>query len=113
MKTMMTAAVFALGAAMPAFAASITIEFTPDDGSDAVAMTFDDQTDEATMPDGTTAPYTWDEATATICSTPPGAEGEVCATFEGGAQEPSVGLTTAYTTSIGGGGMAVITAMAE
>ena len=113
MKTTLTAAAFLLGASMPAFAQTMTIEFAPDDGSDALAITFDQSNGKATMPDGSVQDYTWDEATATICSTPPEAEGEVCATFADGASEPSIGLTSAYTTNVGGAGSATITAMSE
>lgn len=113
MKTMITAAAFLAGAALPAMAQTMTIEFTPDDGSDPLAITFDQANGMATMPDESVVPFTWDEAAATLCSTPPGAEEEVCATFADGATEPTIGVTSAYTTNAGGAGSAVITAMSE
>lgn len=113
MKTIITGAAFLIGASLPAFAQTMTIEFTPDDGSDPLAITFDQSNGKATMPDGSVQDYTWDEATATICSTPPGADSEVCATFTDGPQEPAIGVTSAYTSTTGGAGSATITAMSE
>ncbi len=112
MKTIITATAFAIAAALPATAATITIEFAPDDGSEPAAFTFDDATGMSTGPDGSTSPFTWDEDTATLCGTDP--EGsEVCATFTDNSAEPAVGVTSPYTLSTGGGGTATITAMSE
>jgi len=112
MKAIITAAAFALAAGTPALAASITIEFTPDDGGEATSFTFDDATGMATGPDGSSASYTWDEESSTICGTDP--EGsEVCATFTETGVEPAVGVSSPYTLNTGGGGTATITAMEE
>jgi len=112
MKTIITAASFALAAASPAFAAKITIEFAPEDGSPAASWTFDDATMTATAPDGTTGPYTYDEEAATICGTDPNGD-EVCATFTDTGVEPAVGVSSPYTMNAGPGGVATITAMEE
>ena len=97
--------------AMPAMAGTMTISFANEDGTTQV-MTFDDSTNTATVEgvDGSFA-YTWDAEAGKLCGNPTG-EGEVCATFAEKA-EPSVGATSAYTTSEGASGTATITAMSE
>ena len=112
MKTTLVAAALSIGMAAPAFAAKVTIEFVPDDGSPAAAWTFDDATMTATAPDGTTGPYTWDEEAGTLCGTDPDGN-EVCATFTDTSMAPAVGVSSAYTMSAGPGGTATITAIEE
>ncbi len=92
--------------ATAASAAVTTIEYTLADG-DKVTIAYDDATSTATTNgDAATArPYTWDEATSTVCSAD--AEGkEVCATFENAGQE--AGHTTAFSTNDGRSGSATI-----
>ncbi|MEO0882043.1 MAG: hypothetical protein AAFY34_04875 [Pseudomonadota bacterium] len=106
-KLIAVSAVLAFAAA-PAFATKTTIEFVPDDGP-TVVMTFDDETNMATDGDGNTIPYTYDEASATICGQSP--DGEICATFADTGTEPAVGVSSAYTTNTGTTGTATITAI--
>ncbi|MEO1476596.1 MAG: hypothetical protein AAFS13_09460 [Pseudomonadota bacterium] len=106
-KLIAASAVFALTAA-PAFATKTTIEFVPDEG-ETVVMTFDDEAGTATDGAGNTMPYTYDEASATICGQSP--DGEICATFADTGTEPAVGVSSAYTTNTGSGGTATITAI--
>ena len=100
--------------ALPALAATITIEFVPDEG-DAATWTLDDETGMATGPDGVTGTYTWDEDTMTLCGEMEGeAPEELCTTFEdASASAPAVGETARYTTNTGDSGMATIVAMEE
>ncbi len=101
----------ALGAALffatSAFADVITIKFEPA-GGDAISFAFDTEANTSTnLATGDTGPYTFDEASNTICgSGPDGAE--VCATFEGPSAEPTVGQSGPYTTNTGTAGTATI-----
>lgn len=106
-KLIAVSAAFAFVAA-PAFATKTTIEFASDDGP-VVTMTFDDETGMATDAAGNSIPYTYDEASATICGQSP--DGEICATFADTETEPAVGVSSAYTTNDGGTGTATITAI--
>lgn len=108
MKKMIAVSATLAFVAAPAFATKTTIEFVPDDG-ETVVMTFDDETGMATDAAGTSMPYTYDEATATICGQSP--DGEICATFTDSDKEPAVGVSSAYTTNTGSAGTATITAI--
>lgn len=110
MKKTISVALVALALATPAFAASMTMSFASDDGT-TVTMTFDGEGTATVEGQEGSFPYTWDEETRELCGDATG-EGEVCATFAE-AGEPSVGQTSAYTTSDGGSGTATITAMSE
>ncbi|MEQ9504784.1 MAG: hypothetical protein RLO80_00835 [Hyphomonas sp.] len=104
-KTLMLAALV-LGA-LPAFAATTTVEFTPAEGGALVAVFSDDGT--VSFNGSEAVPYTMDQEASTICSSVNGAEN--CATFETWGNE--VGHVTPYTTSQGSSGTATITAMTE
>jgi len=94
--------------ATPAFATVTTIEFKPNDGSEAVTIAFDDTSGTSTIVgSGESGAYTYDEATGTVCGTD--AEGqEICATFENPSAEPKAGDTANYTTSTGAAGVATV-----
>ena len=111
MKKLIALSAAAAALAMPAMAGTMTISFANDSG-ETVVMTFDDETNTATVEgqDGSFA-YTWDAEANKLCGDATG-EGEVCATFAETA-EPAVGVASAYTTSDGGSGTATITAMSE
>lgn len=100
--------------ALPAQAATVTIEFVPDEG-EAATWTFDDETGLATGPDGMTGAYTWSEDTMTLCGEIEGEDPEtLCATFEDASSDtPAVGETARYTTNTGDSGTATIVAMEE
>jgi len=89
------------------FANVITIKFEQA-GGEAVSFAFDTEANTSTnLATGEAGPYTFDEATNTICgSGPDGAE--VCATFEGPTAEPTVGQSGPYTTNAGTGGTATV-----
>lgn len=106
MKSILALAALAL-AAMPAMAATTTVEFTPAEGDKLVAVFADDGT--VSFNGGAAVPYTMDEAGKTICSSVNGADN--CATFETWGTD--VGHVTPYTTSQGGGGTATVTAKTE
>ncbi|MGF1544410.1 MAG: hypothetical protein ACFB00_07925 [Parvularculaceae bacterium] len=96
----------------PAFAGSTTVEYTDTEGEKQVWTFNDDLT--ATGPDGLSATYTWDEASKTLCaeiaSTDGGEPTEACVTYEAFTSASTVGDASAYTTSTGKSGTAVITA---
>lgn len=106
MKTTFVLAALAVFA-MPAFAASTTVEFASVDGATLVAVFSDDGT--VSFNGGEAVAYTMDEAASTICSSVNGADN--CATFD--TWGDSVGHTTPYTTSLGSSGTATITAKTE
>ncbi|MEZ5946445.1 MAG: hypothetical protein R3C13_04600 [Hyphomonas sp.] len=91
-------------AALPAFAASTTVEFAAADGTTSVVVFNDDGT--ATMDGGDPITYTMDEDTKTVCGATP--DGELCATFDELGDE--VGFSTGYTNTAGVTGTATITA---
>ena len=101
----------ALAAAATLFATAAsatvtTIEYTLADDQ-KVTIAYDDVTSTATTNgDAATArPYTWDEATSTVCSAD--ADGkEVCATFEEAGDQ--AGHTTGFSTNDGRSGTATI-----
>lgn len=106
MKTSFALATLAVFA-MPAFAASTTVEFASVDGSTLVAVFSDDGT--VSFNGGDAVAYTMDETESTICSSVNGTDN--CATFE--TWGDTVGHATPYTTSLGSSGVATITAKTE
>lgn len=95
----------ALFFASAAQAAVTTIEYTPAEG-DAITIAYDDASGTATnAATGTSSPYKWDEASATVCSSATDGN-EVCVTFENAGSE--AGHTTAFTTNDGRSGTAKI-----
>ena len=95
--------------ATAAHAAVTTVEYSGPDGN--VTVAYDDATSTATVVggenDGAAAPYTFDQASNTICSSD--AEGkEVCVTFDGNGEEPKAGDTASFTTNDGRSGTATI-----
>ncbi len=106
MKTSLILAAFALSA-LPAMAATTTVEFAPAEGDKLVAVFADDGT--VSFNGGAAVPYTMDEAGKTICSSVNGADN--CATFETWGTD--VGHVTPYTTSLGSSGTATVTAKTE
>jgi hypothetical protein len=105
MKTFAFAAfVAALALAGPAFAQKTTVKYAITDGPEYV-VTYDSTAGMATLGDKS-APYTFDQATKTLCSASPDGTGEVCVTF---AEVQFVaGHTTAFTTSTGRAGTATV-----
>ena len=96
--------------ATAAHAAVTTVEYTGSDGA-SVTIAYDDATTTATViggeNDGAAGPYTFDEASNTICSND--AEGkEVCVSFDGTGDEPKVGDTASFTTNDGRSGTAKV-----
>ncbi|MEL6285067.1 MAG: hypothetical protein AAFQ18_02565 [Pseudomonadota bacterium] len=112
MKTVLTAAAFAMAVSSPAFAATMTLEFAPDDGSPAASWVFDDSTMTATAPDGSTGPYTWDEEAGVLCGTDPDGN-DVCATIVMTEEAPTVGSSSTYTLNNGDTGTVTVKAMTE
>jgi UrcA family protein len=109
MKKMMFAALAALCVAGTAAAASTTVEFVNSDGTTTTIQFKDDGT---SLVDGKTAStYKADEAAKKICGPNPAGGGEVCATFDSWGN--TVGHSTKYTLSTGGGGTATITAVEQ
>lgn len=107
MKTALTLALLS-ALALPAMAASTTVEFVPASGADTVVAVFSD--DGMVSFNGADAvPYTMDQDTRTICSMM--GEAENCATFETWGED--VGHSTPYTTSQGSSGTANVTAKTE
>lgn len=107
MKTALTLALLS-AFALPAMAATTTVEFVPASGADKVVAVFSD--DGTVSFNGADAvPYTMDQDTRTICSVM--GEAENCATFETWGEE--VGHSTPYTTSQGSYGIANVTAKTE
>jgi hypothetical protein len=91
-------------AALPAFAATTTVEFVPATGDKVVAVFSDDGT--VTFNGSAPVAYTMDEAAKKICSTPNGTAD--CATFDTWGN--AVGHSTGYTTDAGSSGVANVTA---
>lgn len=108
MKKIMTAAALALSlAALPAFAASTTVEFASSSGPSLVAVFSDDGT--VTFNGSAPVPYSMDEEARTICASVNGMDD--CATFDAWSTE--LGHATPYTTQSGDTGTATVTAKAE
>lgn len=93
--------------ALPAVAATTTVEFAPAEGDKLVAVFSDDGT--VSFNGGPPVAYTMDEAARTICSTVAGEED--CATFA--TWGTAVGHVTPYTTKSGSSGTATVTAKTE
>jgi hypothetical protein len=106
MKTILALAALGL-AALPAMAATTTVEFAPAEGDKLVAVFSDDGT--VSFNGGEPVAYTMDEAAKTICSSVNGTDN--CATFETWGTE--TGHVTPYTTSLGSSGVATVTATTE
>lgn len=106
MKKILTLSAFAL-AALPAMAASTTVEFVPAEGKKVVIVLNDDGT--AIINGAAPVAYTMDEAAKQICSTVDGKPN--CATFK--TWGTKMGHTTPYTTSQGSSGIATVTAKTE
>jgi hypothetical protein len=100
----LTALIFA---ALPALAATTTVEFAPAEGERVVAVFSDDGT--VSVNGGEPVAYTMDEAAKTVCSSVNGADN--CVTFESWGTE--TGHVTSYTTSQGSSGVATVTAATE
>jgi hypothetical protein len=92
-------------AAAPALAAEITVKFDNGDGNPQTWV-FNDQTLTAKAPDGSSAPYTWDEANQIVCGSVQGTE--TCVDFEGITIE--AGATGKYMIGPKGGAQAPGTA---
>jgi len=104
-KTLILAALAAC--ALPALAATTTVEFAPAEGDKLVAVFSDDGL--VSFNGGEAVPYTSDEAARTICSSVNGEDN--CATFE--TWSADLGHVTPYTTSQGSSGVATITSKTE
>jgi hypothetical protein len=91
--------------ALPAFAASTTVEFAPTTGDKVVAVFSDNGT--VSFNGGAPIAYTMDEAAKKICSTVNGAAD--CAHFDTWGN--TVGHTTPYKTDTGSSGVATVTAV--
>jgi hypothetical protein len=107
MKTILALA-STIALALPALAATTTVEFAPATGAAPVIAVF---SDDGTVSFNGSDPvaYTMDEAAKTICSSVGG--NDECATFETWSSE--LGHSTAYTTKSGGAGTATVTAKTE
>ena len=89
--------------ATSAHATVTTIEYTV--GDQNVTIAYDDATMTASnAADGTAKPYTWDEASATVCREDD--EQDLCVTFENPGTE--AGHETPFTTNDGRSGTAKI-----
>ncbi len=106
MKKILVLSAFAL-AALPAMAASTTVEFAAASGEKVVIVFSDDGT--AVMNGEAPVAYTMDETAKQICSTVDGQSN--CATFDTWGTD--VGHTTPYTTTQGSSGIATVTAKTE
>ncbi|GAB5459565.1 MAG: hypothetical protein Hens3KO_25950 [Henriciella sp.] len=103
MRTLIALAAAAAFTTAPAFAAKVTIEFTPE-GADPITVVLDDVAMTVTGPDGT-APFTFDVPTNTMCVV---MEPKTCVTFEGEAKEAVAGESAAYTSNNGTSGVAKV-----
>ncbi len=109
MKKRLASVIAAAVAATPAFAAITTIEFKRDTGETQI-VTLDGE-GTATNAEGASFPYTYDEATLTLCFELP--ESKPCATFAEANDDPQVGDSVRYTAADGAEGTATITAIEE
>lgn len=103
MRTLIALAAAAAFTTAPAFAAKVTIEFTPEE-SPAVTVILDDAAMTITGPDGI-APFTFDAPTNTMCVE---MEPKTCVTFEGEAKTAVAGESSAYTSNNGSSGVAKV-----
>ena len=109
MKKILVSASALMLVAAPAYAAKITLTFTPDEG-DVSVWVLDNETNMASNGD-MTVPYTWDEASKTLCAVTE--EGDLCATVETTSETPALGDTAAYTSTNGDSGTVEITGMED
>lgn len=109
-KVFALALVAAFGSASVAMAATTKVEFKRDSGESQVVSL--DGAGTATLGDGTAIPYTYDEATTTMCFQV-AADTQNCATFAEHIAEPTVGSTVRYTSSDGAEGTATVLEIAE
>lgn len=107
LKTTLTLALLS-ALALPALAATTTVEFVPASGADKVVAVFSDD-GTVSFNGGPAVAYTMDQDTRTICSMM--GEAENCATFETWGED--VGHSTPYSTSQGSAGTANVTAKTE
>ena len=100
----------AFGAMIAAPASAYTIEFKRDSGeTNTVTL---DGAGTATIADGTQVPYTYDEATLTMCFQV-SADQKSCATFAEANPEPKVGDSVRYKSNDGAEGTATVIALPE
>ncbi|RZO64033.1 MAG: hypothetical protein EVA70_08730 [Parvularculaceae bacterium] len=98
----------ALGAFIAAPASAMTIEFKRDSGQ-TNTVTLDGE-GTATTADGMEVPYTYDEASLTMCFQV-AADQKSCVTFAEVSDSPAVGDSVRYTASDGAEGTATILAL--
>jgi len=98
----MIGAIAAMLAAAPAFAASTTIQFVRNDGTQFTLVLNDDGT--ASVNGGPLEAFTWTAETRTLC-----AASGLCVMFAAVGEE--VGFSTSYQTNQGNAGTATITAV--
>jgi YD repeat-containing protein len=103
MKRLISAVLGGLLLATPAFA-GYKVEFKRDSGETNV-VTFDGA-GSATLATGQTVPYTYDEATLTLCISAP--DRQRCLTFAEANPEPKAGDVTRYTSDDSAEGSATI-----
>ena len=104
MKKLIGAVLGGLLLATPAMAAGYKVEFKRDSGeTNVVAL---DGAGTATLADGLTVPYTYDEATLTLCFAAP--DRKRCLTFAEVSPEPKAGDKLRYTADDGAQGTATI-----
>jgi YD repeat-containing protein len=103
MKKLLALVVASAMLATPALAA-IKVEFKRDTGETQVVTL--DGAGTATLPDGQTIPYTYDEASLTLCFTTP--DQKRCVTFAEAKTEPKAGDTVRYTAADGAKGTATV-----
>lgn len=103
MKKILTAIASCLLVATPAFA-GYKVEFKRDSGDTNVVVF--DGAGSATLATGQTVPYTYDEATLTLCIAAP--DRQRCLTFAQANPEPKAGDATRYTADDGAQGTATI-----
>jgi hypothetical protein len=103
MKKLLGAVLGAVLLATPAFA-GYKVEFKRDSGETNVVTL--DGAGTATLADGQAVPYTYDEATLTLCFV--ATDAKRCLTFAEAKAEPKVGDSVRYTAADGAQGTATI-----
>lgn len=103
MKKLIGAALGALLLATPAFA-GYKVEFKRDSGESNIVVF--DGAGSATLATGQTVPYTYDDATLTLCIAAP--DRQRCLTFAEANPEPKAGDATRYKADDGAEGTATI-----
>ncbi len=109
MKKILAAAAAAAFVVTPALAAKTTIEFKRDTGESQVIMLDGEGT--ATNAEGASFPYSYDEATMTMCFELP--DSKPCVTFAESNDDPQVGDSVRYKNAEGAEGTATIKAIEE